>query len=180
MRAPWRALIGLVLLTACPGPRHKDLPGSGEGEALPALSGTLRDGVFHDGRGLFSLVVAEGWAAEPRSGTSTLRVVLLHAQTGTRVELRVFPLPKQLPEERPACRWTFREPNTQTELPAQARVGIATCTPDVPGKSRVFARFFEWDGLGWEIDTVIPDGSLLAGVDASELLMAGLTLGQGS
>jgi hypothetical protein len=173
-------LVSLAFFAGCPGPRHKDVPGrtfDDASSALPELTGTAEDGVFHDTTFAYVLPVPDGWVAEPRTSNSPLRVVVFHVKTGTRIEVRVYPLPHPLPDERGGCRWTFEEAVTSDELKIEPHVSIATCTPDTPGRSRVFAQYFEWDGKAWELDTIVPDGQLKEGGDAAAVLKDGFRVG---
>lgn len=170
--------IGLVV--ACR--KEVETPPPAPPPAAPAAApappaGEVIDGRFVDLRAEFSVDVPEGWEARPGTDDRPLRVVLVHAATGARVEVWSYEEAEAKPRPRPGCAWTFEDAGPYQSLRVREELRVATCRPHDPREPHVLGMYLARDGRSWHIEVVVPEGQLGGAIEATEPLLTTLRFG---
>jgi len=169
-------LLVAVLLAAC-GPRRAPVPEPPPDRAAAAaqlVSGFVEDGVFHDSRWGLSLPVPDGWEATPGPDAGALRVSITDPVDGTRVEIWAFDALGDTPRPRSDCRWTFVDTGRYRVAGRSGETTTATCTPQDPAASRVYAWLIPAEGYGVQAELHVPATALVEGRHDAEAILRGL------
>ena len=166
----------ILLLLACP----PKLPETVAVEPPPPLddeivgAGEISAGWFSDGRHDFEIAILEGWQAEVWPDSGPLRVSLVHAETGTRVEAWVFEHRISEPAPRGSCTWSFVDDGVYREVLLPRLV--ASCSPSDPTKARISAYILDQGATTWQVELHIPIENLSAGRKAGEAVLQTISM----
>ncbi len=175
-------LAALLALPACRGRRPPGLDLDGTFVTVPPVSrklaGVSRGGRFVDPERGWSVEIPEDWTAEPGWSDEDLRVRLTHVLTQVTLEIAAYPEAEITPRERDSCLWTFRDTGHYSALPVPGEVTVAGCTPWEPTGPRVQGWYTVAGPWAYHLELVLPDGYLVAGLQAGEDLIRTFELGE--
>ncbi len=139
-----------------------------------APAGVVADGVFVDDRWPLVVPVPEGWSAEPGRADTPLRIRAAHADTGAVVEILALPIGATEPLSRAGCSWDFLDTGRYRGLAVTDEVTVATCVPDRPEDSHVFAVLLARPEVVWSLEIAPEPDRMIAGKAAGEALLRGV------
>ncbi len=145
-----------------------------EPEGVSAPSGSVFEGVYHDGSYPFSVPVGEGWVAHEGMSDAPLRVVLEHVSTGSTLEVWVFHEASTTPRPRAGCDWSFFDQGAYEQLRSPEARTVGTCVPEDPERELVLGTTMVRSALAYHFELLVPPGRLLQARRASENLLRGV------
>lgn len=170
------SLLLVVSLGACKKTPPPPPPLQDFAVAAPEIrrSGVVAGGFYLDGTLALVVPVPEGWIATPGQADTPLRLRLDHRETGAKVEILALPVGAREPPARPGCAWDFIDTGRYRGLVVTDEVTVATCAPDDPDDSHVFAVLLPRTELTWCLEIAPRADAMIAGKEAGEALLRGV------
>jgi hypothetical protein len=141
-------------------------------ESKPLPSGELSSKRYADSIYPFQTEIPEGWQGETAPKYGSLRLRLLHEETGTKVEAWFFREIVVEPAPREDCSWSFVDHGHYFDASSESSSLVATCYPTHPSEPYVFASFRYSNGGTWQLEIHSPPQALVRAKGLGEEIIA--------
>lgn len=114
--------------------------------------GLVKEGVYEDSTGLFSLSIPEDWDVEHGNPFGERRLKLNHEIEDYYVEVWRLPGAQYRPTTREDCIWAFIDRGLYSDWSNSRLTNVGTCYPAGDSNHVIFVYIKHWQGFTWQLE----------------------------